>query len=31
MADGNYENALTGESVTVREGRLAAAGPVIIL
>ena len=31
LADGNYENALTGESVTVREGRLAAAGPVIIL
>ena len=28
---GNYENALTGESVTVREGRLTAAGPVIIL
>ena len=24
-------NALTGETVTVREGRLAAAGPVIIL
>ena len=31
LADGNYENVLTGESVTVREGRLAAAGPVIIL
>ena len=31
LADGNYENALTGETVTVREGRLAAAGPVIIL
>ena len=31
LADGNYENALTGESVTVREGRLTAAGPVIIL
>ena len=31
LADGNYENALTGETVTVREGRLTAAGPVIIL
>ena len=31
LADGDYENALTGESVTVREGRLTAAGPVIIL
>ena len=31
LADCNYENALTGESVPVREGRLAAAGPVIIL
>ena len=31
LADGGYENALTGESVTVREGRLTAAGPVIIL
>ena len=31
LTDGDYENALTGESVTVREGRLTAAGPVIIL
>ena len=31
LADGDYENALTGESVTIREGRLTAAGPVIIL
>lgn len=31
LANGDYENALTGESVTVREGRLTAAGPVIIL